>query len=201
MGFEIPVKNYPENLQEAITSFGGEDGLLTAALNYIRFHKTNSVARAAVSEFVGEETGVARETKVVPAPTKSNPDNTREEWAETEDEHVKRAIATSKRTPQDLAEKLLNGDSPLELEFNAQGVQRTAGPKKVAAVYTKAAQDLLKSDEKVVQTAIDKLQQLNPGVTVAMGEDGKPDVESLASALKANRDRRDKAAMAELGVE
>jgi len=185
----------PETLQECIIAAGGEEQMIGAFLNYIRFHKTNTEARAEVAERVEKITGVARSTKTVKAPTKADPENTREEWDESEAEYVKRAIAENgdgaALTPQ-----ILDG---LSIKFSAQGAARVGGPKKVAQVYTKAAQQLMEDATKLAN-AIKVLESKNPGLQVATGDDGKVSVESLAAALKVNKERTEREANAALGL-
>ncbi len=188
-------------MEELIAAFGGENNLRDAALNYVRFHKTNTEARSLVAERIEEVTGIKRATKQVAAPTKSDPNNTREEFDGTEAEYVKDAMAQSGKTPAELSESLFKGDKPISVEFSAQGAPRVGGPKKVAQVYTKSAQQLIEKGDTVLDRAIGMLEQANPGTTVARGEDGKPDVESLAAALKANKERTEREANAALGIE
>lgn len=195
LGFDIPITDVPENLQEGITAAGGEDQLLQGWLNYIRFHKTNTEARGEVADRVEKITGVARSTKQVKAPTKADPNNMREEWDESEADYVKRALAEhgdgAAITPQ-----ILDG---LSIKFSAQGAARVGGPKKVAQVYTKAAEQLM-GDATKLENAIKVLESKNPGTTVARDDQGKVQVESLAAALKVNKERTEREANAALGL-
>lgn len=212
LGFDVPVTGQPTELQEAITAAGGEQQLMDGWLNYIRFHKTNTEARAEVSDRIANLTGIQRATKTVKAPTKSDPNNEREEWDETEAEHVKRAIAASGKTLAEIATDLLGGFTytneknetvtvePLSIAFSAQGQARTSTPKTIAKVYQKSAQTLIEKGEAVYNNAITLLQQANPGLEVARNDQGVPEVESLAAALKANRDRVEKESNAALGL-
>lgn len=208
LGFEVPVNNVPENMEEATKAAGGETSLLEGWLNYIRFHRTNTEARAEVAERISALLGVQRKTKEVKAPTTKDPNNTREEWDESEADFVKRAIAESGKTLAEIAPQIMAGEfeiegkaaGPLSIEFSAQGATRTGGPRKIAQVYTKSAQQLIDKGDVVFNKAITMLEQANPGVTVARDDAGKPDTESLANALKANRDRVEKEANAALGL-
>jgi hypothetical protein len=208
LGFEVPVSGVPENLEEAKTAAGGESNLLEGWLNYIRFHRTNTEARAEVADRIAALLGIERKTKQVAAPTAKDANNTREDWAESEADFVKRAIAESGRTLADIAPQIMSGDfemdgkpaGPLSIEFAASGSGRGTGPGKVAQVYSKSAQQLIDKGPDVYNNAITLLQQANPGLNIVIGEDGKPDVVSLASALKSNRDRVEKEANAALGL-
>ena len=211
LGFEVPVTNVPENLQEGIASAGGEGNLLEGWLNYIRFHRTNTEARAEVADRISMLLGVERKTKKVSAPTSKDPNNTRDEWAESEADFAKRAVAESGQTLADIAPQILNGFTatvdgkeievdPLALEFSATGATRAGGPRKVAQVYTKSANQLIALGPDKYNTAIAMLEKMNPGSTVARGEDNTPEVESLASILKVNKERVEKEALSALGL-
>lgn len=195
LGFEVPVTDVPETLEECIVAAGGEEQLKNAFLNYIRFHRTNTEARAEVAEKVEKLTGIPRSTKEVKAPTAADPNNTREEYDETEAEYVKRAIAESGNGAA-LTPQILDG---LSIKFSAQGATRVGGPKKVAQVYTKAAEQLM-GDEAKLNNAVKILESKNPGTTVARDENGKVLVESLAAALKVNKERVEAEANAALGL-
>ncbi len=195
LGFEVPVTDVPENLQEMITAAGGEEAALQGWLNYIRFHKTNTEARSEVADRVEKITGIARSSKMVKAPTKADPNNEREEWDESEADYVKRALAEhgdgASLTPQ-----ILDG---LSIKFSAQGAARVGGPKKVAQVYTKAAQQLMEDATKLAK-AVTLLEGKNPGVQIATDDQGKVVLESLAAALKVNKERTDRESNAALGL-
>ena len=195
LGFEVPVTDVPENLQEMITAAGGEEAALQGWLNYIRFHKTNTEARSEVADRVEKITGITRSSKMVKAPTKADPNNEREEWDESEADYVKRALAEhgdgASLTPQ-----ILDG---LSIKFSAQGAARVGGPKKVAQVYTKAAQQLMEDATKLAK-AVKLLEGKNPGVQIATDDQGKVVLESLAAALKVNKERTDRESNAALGL-
>jgi hypothetical protein len=213
LGFDVPVNNVPETLQEAITAAGGEQQLLDGWLAYIRFHRTNTEARSVVAERIGEITGIERKTKEVAAPTKTDPNNTREEWDETEGDYVKRAIAEHGVDMVELLPLVLNGgytvkddkgvetqSGPLSVDFSAQGAVRSGGPKKLAQVYTKSATQLIGLGPEKYENAVKMLEQANPGTTIARGEDNVPTIESLAAALKTNKERVEKEANTALGL-
>ncbi len=212
LGFEVPITNFPENMAECVTAAGGEQQVVEGWLSYIRFHKTNGVARSEVSDRLEALTGIKRKTKNVKAPTEANPENTREEWDETEGVYAKRVIAESGKDVPTLQKSMLDGftynDSegkeqtfePLSVEFNAQAAERTGGPKKLAAVYTKAATQIIAAGSEQWTKTIGILKSLNAGMEITMLEDGTPDVESLATAIKTNAYRVEKEANAALGI-
>lgn len=197
-GFDLPVSGVPENLQEAVQVCGGEPQAVDIIVNHVKYHRTNTEIRSAISEAITKITGVERETEKVPAPTKEDPNKTVEKWAESEQTHVNRALAEKGLKIADVAEQVAAAVGVTE--FKAVGEPRTAGPGRMAKMYTENAQTLINAGQATWSGAVEKLQQKNPGLTIALDENGVPTVESLAAALKTNRVRVEKEENAALGI-
>lgn len=197
LGFEVPVTGVPENLAEAVTSAGGEQNLTDQWIGYRKAHDTNGEARELVVESIAKVTGITRDSKTVKSPTKADPNREVEEFTESEAEYVKRALAESGKTAEQLASQVTSG---LSVEFRGQGTARVGGPGKMAKVYTEAAQQVIGAGEAQYNATIGMLEQSNPGISVARDANGAPVLESLAAALKANLKRVQDEANAALGI-
>lgn len=195
LGFDVPTSGQPETLAECVAAAGGEQIVVDQYVGYSNAHKTNGDARAAVVEALEEVTGIKRATEKVKAPTKSDPNRTVDKFSESEQTYADRVRAETGQKTEELWP--LIADKVGVIPFKCVGEPRT-GAGRVGKEDAKNAETLLASD--VWKNAVELLSQKNPGLEIAVGDDGKPTVESLAAALRTNRQRIDKEAKAELGI-
>jgi hypothetical protein len=193
LGFDVPISGYPTDLQECIEAAGGEQGLVNDWTDYIKFHKTNTAARSAVVDAMESVLGIERETETVKQTTAKGVVKEVEKYAESEQTFAQRAIAQSGKTKQEIWD--LIKDQVGVIPFKSEG---RAGGGRLPKQDTVMAQTLIDSDK--WSAAVGKLEQKNPGLKVEMDESGKPKVESLAQALRANRRRLEAETAAELGI-
>ncbi len=198
LGFDVPVSGVPETLQEAITAAGSEQAMLDGWNSYIRFHRTNGEARAAVIEALEAITGIERETEQVKSPTKADPNRMIDKYSESEQQYAERALAQNGKSHAELAPQVLAKVGTIE--FKAVGEPRVGGPGKLAKVYTENAQTLINAGEAAYSKAVDMLEQKNPGLKIDLDDSGAPTVASLAAALKANKVRVEREANEALGL-
>jgi hypothetical protein len=196
-GFDLEVSGVPETLDELVKAAGGEQAVVDTFVNHKKYHVVNTEARSALSEALGEITGIEREVQKVKSPTKSDPDREVEKFAESEQEYVDRVVAQSGRTREALAPDVKAKVGTIA--FKAVGEARVGGPR-LAKMDTEYAQKLIAAGADMFNQAVEKLQQKNPGVTIEKDEQGVPKVESLAAALRANRARLEAESKAEFGV-
>lgn len=195
LGFDVPTSGQPETLAECAEAAGGEQVVCDQYVGYSNAHKTNGDARGAVVDALEEITGIKRATETVKSPTKADPNRTVEKFSESEQTYADRVRAETGKTTEELwtmiAEKV--GVIP----FKCVGEART-GSSRVGKEDSKKAETLLASE--LWTEAVKLLQQKNPGLEIALGEDGKPTVETLASAIKVNRVRIQREEDASLGL-
>ena len=194
LGFDVPVSGHPTDLQECVEAAGGEQNLVDGWTDYIKFHKTNTAARSAVVEALESTLGIERETETVKSPTKADPNRTVDKYAESEQTFAQRAIAQSGKTKAEIWDMIKEQVGVIPFK----GEARAGGPGRLAKQDTVKAQTLIDSDKWNV--AVGLLEQKNPGLKIEMDEAGKPKVESLAQALRANRKRLEQEENAALGI-
>lgn len=194
LGWDVPVTDQPETLDECITvAKAAKRDVAEDWLDYIRFHKTNSAARSAVVDALESVLKNERETEMVSSPTKSDPNRKIEKYSEKEQQYKDRVVAQSGKTAAEVWDMIK--DTVGSVPFMAE--PREGGAGRLAKQDTVSAQTLIDSDK--WQTAVTMLEQKNPGLKVEI-VDGKPTVESLATALRTNRKRREAEEKAELGL-
>ena len=197
LGFDVPVTGQPETLQECVTAAGGEEKLVKGWTEYIRFHKTNTSARSAVVDAMEEVLGIKRATEQVKSPTKADPNRMVTRPSESEQTFADRAVAQSGKTRPEVWD--LIKDNVGSIPFEAQGEGR-GGPGRLAKQDTEKAQTLLAAPAEKLAFAIQLLTSKNPGLVIENDDAGKPTIESLATALRTNRQRLQKEADAEMGL-
>lgn len=195
LGFNPPVSNVPENIAECVTAAGGEQELVDQWVAYTFAHKVNTSARAAIVDALEETTGNKRATEKVKSPTKADPNREVEKYSESEQTYADRVRAELGQTTEQIWPTI--AEAVGTIEFKAVGEPRT-GTSRVGKEDAKNAETLLASD--VWKNAVELLVQKNPGLEIANGDDGKPTVESLAAALRTNRQRIAKEENALLGI-
>jgi hypothetical protein len=195
LGFDVPVSGYPTDLAECIEAAGGEQNLVDGWTDYVKFHKTNTAARSAVVDALQDVLGIERKTDTVKSPTKADPNRTIEKYSESEQTFAQNAIAKSGKTINEVWDLIKDqvGTIPFKGEVRAGGFGRVG--KQDAAM----ASTLIEAADKW-PTAVQRLEQKNPGLKIEMDETGKPKVESLAQALRTNRRRLEAESAAELGI-
>jgi|SRR5215475_77745 len=197
LGFDVPVNNVPETLSECVEAAGGEQNLIDGWLDYIRFHKTNTAARAAVVDALAKETGIARKMRDESSPTKADANRVISKPDESEQTYADRVRAELKLDSKVLWEQIKQEVG--SIDFKAVSV-REPGAGRLAKVYTTNAETLIKAGADTFNKAVAMLEQKNPGLTVEKDEQGVPTIESLAAALKQNRQRIEAESNAELGI-
>jgi hypothetical protein len=195
LGFDPPVSGVPENLQECVTVAGGEQVCCDLLVSYSNAHKTNTDARGTIVEALEKITGIKRATEQVKSPTKADPKRTVEKFSESEQTYADRVRAETGKSTEELWTMIK--DEVGTIPFKMVGEPRT-GAGRIGKEDQKKAETLLASD--LWKQAHDLLLQKNPGLEIALGEDQKPTVESLANAIKVNRIRVQKEEDAGLGL-
>jgi hypothetical protein len=195
LGFDVPTSGQPETLAECATAAGGEQIVCDQYVGYSNAHKTNGEARTAVVDALEEITGIKRATETVKSPTKADPKRTIEKYNESEQTYADRVRAETGKTTEELWSMIK--DKVGVIPFKCVGEPRT-GASRVGKEDQKKAETLLASD--LWKQANELLLQKNPGLEIAVGEDGKPTLESLANAIKVNRVRIQKEEDAVLGL-
>lgn len=198
LGFDIPITDVPETLDEAVTSAGGEQKLVDTFVNHIKFHKTNGVAREAVAEALEKLTGVKPTTEQKKSPTKADPNRVIEVQTETEQEYANRVFAESGRSAEDLQSEVAAAVG--SIKFDAVTTREPGAGRKMAKVYTESAEKLIALGADTYNRSLGLLEKSNPGLTIERDEQGTPKVESLAAALKRNKERVEAEANAALGL-
>ena len=199
LGILLPVKNVPADVETADTQLGKVGGTLESHISNYMYRGVNPDGRALVCEVVEGLTSIKRKTKVEPAPTKADANATRTVFDESEMAYFKRALAESGKTVAEVQaainalpdedEKDAEGKVVTNgkvLDFNAP--KRVAGPKTPNKTDTEFSTKILALPEDQIGKAVAALKAANPGLEIEE-VDGKPTVESLAWAIKANRDR------------
>jgi hypothetical protein len=194
LGFDVPVTGQPETLQECVTAAGGEEKLVSGWVDYIRFHKTNTSARSAVVEALTEVLGAKRATESVKSPTKAEPNRMIDRPSESEQTFADRVVAETGKSRKEVWDMIK--ETVGSIEFRGEG--REGGAGRLAKQDTDNAATLI--NENKWEAAVKLLESKNPGLTVEMDESGKPQVESLATALRTNRRRLEQESKAELGL-
>jgi hypothetical protein len=143
-------------------------------------------------------TGIKRATESVKSPTKADPNRTVDKFSESEQTYADRVRAETGKTTEQLWTDIK--DEVGTIPFKVIGEARTGGGARVGKEDSKKAETLLAADADMWKTAVNLLQQKNPGLEIAVGEDGKPTVEALAAAIKVNRVRIQKEEDASLGL-
>jgi hypothetical protein len=195
LGFNAPLSGVPTSLSECVEAAGGEQPLVDQYVGWVIAHKSNTTIRGAIVEALEKATDIKRAVKQVNRPTKSDPNRMVEEWDESEQTYSDRVRAQTKLPAEELW--ALIKDEVGVTEFKAVGEPRT-GAGRVGKEDAKSAETLLASD--LWKNAVELLTKQNPGLEIALGEDGKPTVETLANAIKVNRLNRDKEQKAALGL-
>lgn len=205
LGFEtVPVSGEPETVAECTAAAGGEANLVGQWVGFVKAHRTNTEARGIITDALEECTSIARSTRQKPTPSKSDPNKTTEVYDESEQQYSDRVRAETKQTTEQLWTAIIATEawktSTVDgaIQFKAVGEPRGAGLGRLAKQDTTNAETLVKSGK--AQQAIDMLEQKNPGLKVEVDEAGAPKVESLAAALRTNRQRLQKEEDAALGI-
>lgn len=198
LGVDVPVTDVPETLDEAITSAGGEQKLVDTFVNHIKFHKTNGSAREAVTSALEKATGIKFKTEQKSSPTKADPNRMIEVETETEQEYANRVFAESGQTAEQLAASGAFAD--LTVKFDAVSTREPGAGRKMAKVYTESAEKLVALGADTYNKSIGLLESSNPGLKIDRDEQGAPKVDSLAAALKRNKERVEAEANAALGL-
>lgn len=197
LGFDVPVSGQPETLAECVTAAGGEQVVADQYVGYSNAHKTNGDARGAVTDALEKITGIKRATETVKSPTKADPNRTVERTSESEQTYRDRVAAELGKSTEELWTMIK--DEVGVIPFKCVGEART-GSSRVGKEDSKKAETLLAAGDAMWQQAVSLLTQKNPGLEIALGDDGKPTVESLAAAIKVNRVRIQKEEDASLGL-
>ncbi len=197
LGFDVPISEVPENLAECVTAAGGEQNLVDQWVGFVKAHRTNTDARGAITDAFEEVLKIARATETVKSPTKADPNRTVEKPSESEQTYADRVRAETSQTTEQLWTAIK--DAVGVIAFKAVGEPRT-GSAKVGKEDAKKAEILLAAGDAMWQQAVALLTQKNPGLEIALGEDGKPTVDALAAAIKVNRVRIQKEEDASLGL-
>lgn len=195
LGFDVPVTGQPETLQECVAAAGGEQNLVDGWVDYIRFHKTNTSARSAVVDAFEEVLKVERATEKVKSPTKADPNRMVDKFSESEQTFADRVVSQSGKTRAEIWDMIK--EEVGQIPFRGEG--REGGVGRLAKQDTVKAQTLIDAADKW-PTAVQLLESKNPGLKIEMDDDGKPKVESLASALRTNRKRLETEENASLGL-
>jgi hypothetical protein len=197
LGFDVPVSGVVETLPELVEAAGGEQPVVDLMVGYSNAHKTNTEARGAVVEALEKVTGIKRATENVKSPTKADPNRTVEKFSESEQTYADRVRAETQQTTEQLWTAIASEVGTIP--FKVIGEART-GSTRVGKEDAKKAETLLAAGDDMWKQAVQLLTQKNPGLEIALGEDGKPTVETLASAIKVNRVRIQKEEDASLGL-
>lgn len=198
LGFEnVPVSDQPETIAECVAAAGGEQNLVDQWVGFVKAHRTNTEARGVITEALEEVTGITRSTRQKPTPSKSDPNKTTEVYDESEQQYSDRVRAETKQTTEQLWNSI--GAKVGTIAFKAVGEPRT-GVGRLAKQDTTNAEVLCKDPDKAAQ-AVQLLESKNPGLKIELDEaSGLPKVESLASALRTNRQRLQNEENAALGI-
>jgi hypothetical protein len=148
-------------------------------------------------EALEKVTGIKRATENVKSPTKADPNRTVEKFSESEQTYADRVRAETQQTTEQLWTAIASEVGTIP--FKVIGEART-GSTRVGKEDAKKAETLLAAGDDMWKQAVQLLTQKNPGLEIALGEDGKPTVETLASAIKVNRVRIQKEEDASLGL-
>lgn len=196
LGFPAPLSGVPTTLAECVEAAGGEQKLVEQYTGWVIAHKSNTTIRGAIVEALEKSTEIKPKTKPVNRPTKSDPSRMVDEQDESDQTYSDRVRAETKLSNDELWAMIK--DEIGVTEFKALGEPRTGGAGRVGKEDAKSAETLLKSE--LWQNAVQLLQSQNPGLEIALGEDGKPTVEALANAIKVNRLNRDKEQKVAMGL-
>jgi hypothetical protein len=205
LGFEnVPVSGVPETLAECVSAAGGEQNLVDQWVGFVNAHRTNTEARGIITDTFEEVFSIARSTKQKATPSKSDPNKTTEVYDESEQQFSDRVRAETKQTTEQIWEAITasdawkNNTTDGAIPFKAIGAPRGSGMGRLAKQDTTNAETLIKAGKSAA--AVDMLQSKNPGLTIELDDAGVAKVESLAAALRTNRQRLQKEEDAALGL-
>lgn len=199
LGYDIPVPNVPETLDEAVAAFGGADKLIGAAVNTVLQHNMKGEIRDHITSTLAKVLGVTRETKKVKSPTKADPAREIDVDTETDAEFVKTSLANANTTTAATASQVIPAEG---FKFDATSTPREPGaPKGAGKILTGIAEKIIALGEAAYSKTVSTLLAANPGLVIVTDEStGAPTVDSLALAIKANQDRVAKESLAGLGI-
>lgn len=199
MGMSVPFQ-VPSTVAEFGEAAGvgpeaAEEVVLKYALDEGMFRTVLPAFRAAFFERIESDTGVERDV-VGTATKKEDGEEVEVPIYQKDGQYWKKVLAETGKEASDFEE--LAAEVAADVAFDLRSKPRAGKPSKEFIQRADGLASAVAAGRSTWDNIISKLVQLNPGVTIETLEDGAPDLESLARALKVDADRRSKEQLAEL---
>ena len=184
----------PSTIEELAALVNGQDKVLELATDELIYRNILPKIRKAFFEKVEAETGVApRVIKTIPAKT---PDGKATEVYEKDTDYIKHVSATTDRSIESFLPLLQAAADEVGFDISASG-RATKGTK----VDVEAAENIIaavKAGTSNFDRVVGNLTDRNPGLAINRQDDGSVSVEDLALAIRTDRERRQREAVAGL---
>ena len=185
LGYEVQL-SVPSNTDE----YNGMDksrpnACLDDAIKYTILHGWNNDGRDAIVEVIERLTGVKR--KMRPGTLKTDGTPGAEVPDETHKVYLARALAESKVNIEDTVPEVLAALS--KIPFDPSPSERSSGAGRIPKEFYAIADGILEKGPEAASKAVRKLSKLNSGLEIKVLEDGTPDRDSLALAVRINAQR------------
>ena len=192
LGFSnLVVNGVPESAEEFDTIAGKSGACVEEAISNVLYRGWNAEFRKGVQKAIKDTTGFER-LVVKQGPPKK--DGTTSPIYESEADYVKRYLAqeVGLGKTKDAVMADLNGIAigvAKSLKFDPKPSTRSTGPGKEWEAAAQSTLSSINNDPARVAKLVAKLEGLNEGMEITVGEDGLVSVEELAKALKTNAAR------------